>query len=460
VSEDAIAVGFVHNGKEVAYSWHRSFVELLGYDMTHGGHIIRGGWHAQRHGHDITQSRNKAIAGWLDSKDHQHCDWFFWIDTDMGFAPDTVERLLAIADPETRPIIGGLCFSNSEADEDGMGGHYCEPRPTLFKWVPNMGTVLVADYMVNALVPVAATGSACILIHRSVFEKIRSEYGDVWYDQIPNPYVGGFHSEDISFCLRAAALGMNTNVHTGVRTTHLKHHWVSERDYWESRIAPPAEERCAVIVPVMKRPQNAQPFMTSLRASTGLATVYAVVDPDDSETYTAWLEAGAEVILAERDKSSFPQKANLGCSKTSEPWLLFVGDDVTFHPGWLDHAEWAGNLHNKDVVATNDLSNPRVLNGSHATHPLIRRSYIDEQGASWDGPGTVCHEGYRHNFCDDEWTYVARSRSAFAAALGSVVEHLHPLFGKTEDDVVYRKGKAHFDQDRRLFERRLRDNTK
>ncbi len=34
MSDDAVTIGFVHNGRDVAYSWHRGFVEMLGYDMT------------------------------------------------------------------------------------------------------------------------------------------------------------------------------------------------------------------------------------------------------------------------------------------------------------------------------------------------------------------------------------------------------------------------------------------
>ena len=53
------------------------------------------------------------------------------------------------------------------------------------------------------------------------------------------------------------------------------------------------------------------------------------------------------------------------------------------------------------------MSNPRVISGEHGTHLLIRRSYIDEVGASWgtDGkgtPGEVCHDGYTHMYVDDE----------------------------------------------------------
>ena len=42
-ADDSVTLGFIHNGHDVAYSWHRGFVELLGYDMTHGGQVIRGG---------------------------------------------------------------------------------------------------------------------------------------------------------------------------------------------------------------------------------------------------------------------------------------------------------------------------------------------------------------------------------------------------------------------------------
>jgi hypothetical protein len=458
MSDDAVTIGFIHNGKDVAYSWHRGFVELLGYDMTHGGNVIRGGWAACNFRHNIVDARNKAIADWLDDPTRSHIDWWFWLDTDMGYNPDTVERLLAVADPKKRPIVGGLCFSLSEEADDGMGGKRVEPRPTLFKWVPELGCIGVADYPINTVMPVAATGAACVLIHRSVLEAIRDEHGDTWYDRIPNPYVGGLHSEDISFCLRAGALGFPTLVHTGVRTTHLKHFWVGETEYWNYRPAPPATQPTAVIVPAMERPQNAEPFMTSLRASTGLATCYAICDPGDDETIKAWDTAGATVVLSERG-STFPIKANTGYDNSTEEWMLFVGDDVRFHPGWLDHAQHVGNLQGKDVVATNDLGNTRVALGEHATHPLIRRSYVDEKGASWDGPGVVCHEGYRHWFVDNEWTEVAKQRGVFAAALGSVVEHLHPIWNKGETDAVYVLGQSHARDDERLFKGRLKAYT-
>lgn len=454
---DAVTVAYVHPN-EITTSWHQSLLNLIGHDLGSQCRVARGGWLAIRcYGADgIPAARNKAVSQFLEEKD---ADWLFWIDTDMGFAPDTVDRLIEVADPETRPIVAGLCFAQKQTIPDGMGGWRTALAPTIYDWTTvestgETGFLSRREYPVNTLLQCAGTGSACILIHRSVFEKIAAESGSgSWYDRIPNPTANGrLLGEDLSFCLRAGALDIPLHVHTGVRTTHFKPAWLGEEDYWRQVVPAPATEATAVIVPVLRRPQNAAPFMASLRASTGLAAVYAVANSDDHETAKAWEEAGATVLYA--DGISFAAKVNEGYRSTSEPWMLVVGDDVRFHPGWLDHAQATADERHH-VIGTNDLGNPRVVRGEHATHILIRRGYVDEIGASWDGPGSVCHEGYRHWYVDDEIVTAARQRGAFAFAPGSIVEHLHPAWGKGKQDEVYELGQAAQGDDRALFEKRL-----
>jgi hypothetical protein len=453
---DAVTIAYVHPN-EVAHSWHLSLMDLVGYDLSHHRRVIDGGWMGMRCGTDgLPAARNQAVAKFLAEKD---AAWLFWIDTDMGFNPDTVDRLLEVADPVERPIVGALCFAQRERELDGMGGFRCMPAPTIYDWVAledKAGFMGRAHYPINQVTRCAGTGSAAILIHRSVFERIQDANGPVWYERVFNKGMNQLVSEDLSFCMRAAALDIPVHVHTGVRTTHLKQFWLAEQDFWRAKMMPPAIEQTAVIVPVMKRPQNAAPFMASLRASTGLATVYAVADVGDEETAEAWRMAGATVKYAEIGRpGTFAEKVNAAYGmQTDEPWLFLTGDDVRFHAGWLDHAQAvAGDqLH---VIGTNDLSNPRVTSGEHATHLLIRRSYVDEQGASWDGPKVVCHEGYRHWYVDNEMVTAAKLRNVWGMALGSVVEHLHPLFGTAENDDVYELGQSHQKQDYALWRQRL-----
>lgn len=463
---DRVAIAWVHGDAGRVSSFEDSRDALRDWDNDNNRYIKR--FFKVRSGAMGLELARNNIAAQLIASD---CDWVLMIDTDMGFHANALDMLMAVADPQTRPIVGGLCFAPRIYATDGMNGFWSRPSPTLFGWHPidddrEAGFVLEPMYPVNGIVQVSATGTAFLLIHRSVFERIAElEYegrdgsiqkmGPTWFDRTPDPN-GQLAGEDVSFCIRANLAGIPIFVHCGVKTSHYKSYWLQEKDHWRAYNPPPATDETAVIVPIMKRPQNAAPFMASLRASTGLAKVYAVADHDDTATIQAWAEAGAEVIVG--DVVTFARKVNLGYSKTSEPWLFVTGDDVRFHPGWLDHAQHVASVFDAGVVGTNDLGNARVMNGEHSGHLLVRRSYVDEVGSSWDGPGVVCHEGYGHNFVDDEIVLAAKRRGLWQMALGSVVEHMHPLFGKSDGDETYERGQSTYEEDGQLYAERAEAN--
>jgi glycosyltransferase involved in cell wall biosynthesis len=243
-------------------------------------------------------------------------------------------------------------------------------------------------------------------------------------------------------------------VHTGVRTTHHKEVWLSESDYLAWFQPPPATEPVTVIVPVLNRPDNVRPLVESLQASTGLAEILFVVEEDDKAELDAIREVGASYHVTKRH--TFAEKVNDAWPHTGTPWIMLAGDDVRFRPGWLNHAAHVARVSGADVVGTNDLGNPWVTTGHHATHMLIRSEYVREVGASWDGPGIVCHEGYRHNFVDNEIVMAAKQRGTWAPSLGAIVEHLHPAWKKNTSDDVYALGNESYDKDQKLFESRLK----
>lgn len=240
----AVAVAWVASN-EVHYNFFHSMLEMLGHDVANHGRIWQGGYVGIRCGTgNLVESRNKAVATFLAEK---RADWLFWLDTDMGFAPDTLDRLYDVADPAERPIVGALCFSNREEQSDGMGGWRTLATPTVMDWghvktgdEEQMGFSVRWDYPANTVARVAGTGSACILIHRTVFEQLRDQLGPVWYNRVPNTSTGQLTSEDLSFCLRAGAAGIPVHVHTGVRTTHQKTIWLGEEVYWQQRAVNPA----------------------------------------------------------------------------------------------------------------------------------------------------------------------------------------------------------------------------
>lgn len=229
---DSITVAYVHS-TDVSHSWAKSMLRLTEHSIQHGWH---GGRIASRYGSGgIVQARNGAVDGFLVGD----TDWLFWIDTDMGFAPDTVTRLAEHATLD-RPVVGGLCFMNHETGDDGMAGYQTVPVPSVYRWVRQpdgrTGFTPDLDYPRDSLYQCEGTGSACILIHRSVFETI----GDRWYTPLVNPNTGEPFGEDLSFCLRLAEHDIPLHVHTGVKTTHHKPVWLGEAHFDEWRRADKA----------------------------------------------------------------------------------------------------------------------------------------------------------------------------------------------------------------------------
>lgn len=243
---DAAVLAYVC-GNEVSYSWHNSMVQLIGFDAQLHRRLGdgRGGYHGMRYGTGgLIEARNQAVYDFLN--DFRDADWLFWLDTDMGFPPETLELLIAAADPADRPIVGALCFSMQEIESDGMGGRRTQPTPVIYDWITvdeQSGYAVRWDYPRDTVTQVHATGSACIVIHRSVLERIQEKFGPTWYNRLPNPSTGQLFSEDLSFCVRAGALDIPVFVDTRVKTTHLKNVWVSEDQYTRERVALALLER-------------------------------------------------------------------------------------------------------------------------------------------------------------------------------------------------------------------------
>lgn len=216
-----------------------------------------------------------------------------------------------------------------------------------------------------------------------------------------------------------------------------------------------------VLAPVLGRPHRASPLATSLRATTDVPLVF-LCSPGDA----AQIVACKRVAKAERDvivevvewqaaAGDFARKTNHGYRITDSDWIFCGADDLVFHDDWLESAIRVGERQDVGVVGTQDLGNPQVKKGMHATHPLVRRSYIETFGGTFDGSGEIYSEVYDHQFVDTELVELAKERGQWGFAKTSVVQHMHPHWGLAEEDATYAKAVRATSDDRMLFQRRM-----
>lgn len=209
----------------------------------------------------------------------------------------------------------------------------------------------------------------------------------------------------------------------------------------------------AILVPMLHRAHRVAPLLESIGATAPGARVVFVCSPGDDVVLAAVADH-EHVIVDGPFPGDYARKINAGYRHTTEPLLLTAADDLLFHQGWLEAAE-AQLVDGVGVVGTNDMGHKRVMRGEHSTHSVVTRDYVDRFGTI-DERGVVLHEGYPHEFVDDEFVQTAMARNAWAFAADSRVEHLHPSWGKAPTDELYDQQAARMRQGRKVFERRRR----
>lgn len=218
--------------------YHESLMDLLLYDMAGAMRVVSGGGrlHIQA-GANLAGPRNSLVRKFLN---YGQADWMWMVDSDMTFERDTLERLLEHADPERAPIVGGLCFGFDDA---------ANVQPTLFGLVEEDGkatpsVIRYHEWPPDSMFQVAGTGTACLLIHKTVFERMRDvqvpgrdrrgfNTAFPWFQETEHD--GGPVGEDLTFCFRAAQLGIPVFVNTGVQLGHIKERELTMDAYFAQR---------------------------------------------------------------------------------------------------------------------------------------------------------------------------------------------------------------------------------
>lgn len=201
-----------------------------------------------------------------------------------------------------------------------------------------------------------------------------------------------------------------------------------------------SDKPIAIVIPTMGRAELLFPLAWNIARTTptGVFQIYFVANVEDNLTQEAILKIEGPVQMVMAHKRGYPCAVNAGVREVKERWVAIVNDDVRFHDGWLKGL-FDVMTPTTSVIATNDLS-PHTANGDACTQPVVERRYIETYGGAWDEPGVTMHEGYWHNFSETELYDVARSRGVATYAPGSIIEHLHPDWGKAEIDDTYLAG--------------------
>lgn len=163
----------------------------------------------------VYDSRNKLAQYAVEME----ADYILWLDSDMVFRPDTLERMMKVLDEhEEIDILSGLYFKRGQPF-----------TPVLFSKLEVVDGVLkFEDYLdlPDELFEVAGCGFGCVLMRTECLLDIAAqEQGGVWFTPKQNA------GEDCSFCLRATENGYRIFCDPDIHLGHMAYTPVTKSFY-------------------------------------------------------------------------------------------------------------------------------------------------------------------------------------------------------------------------------------
>ena len=144
-------------------------------------------------------------------------DYVLWLDSDMVFGPDLLERMIATLEAGKYDILSGVyyrrvapytpvLFETLEIKENG------EAKFTEYKEIP------------EGIFEAAACGFGCVLMRADVFLDIQYRFGHMF-----TPI--GKNGEDVSFCWRARQCGFKIYCDPSIKLGHVSYQMITADMY-------------------------------------------------------------------------------------------------------------------------------------------------------------------------------------------------------------------------------------
>ena len=140
------------------------------------------------------------------------CEYIFFVDSDMTFRGDVLQKLLTDAEENNIDVVTGLCFTRKQPIRTAIFKKCEYSQDKDGQLFPD--AVNYMDYPKDELFPVAACGMACCLIRMSCVDNVLANFG------LPFSPAQGW-GEDLSFCIRARELGHKIYCDSRVKVGHI-----------------------------------------------------------------------------------------------------------------------------------------------------------------------------------------------------------------------------------------------
>lgn len=216
------------------------------------------------------------------------------------------------------------------------------------------------------------------------------------------------------------------------------------------------QNKIAIVLPVRnfgtKRYQRLPRCLDSyLEMTEGLSDVYVLHDDDECEIYDPILANYPSINnLCIKSGITLMEKINVHALDIANnyKYVGFIGDDIVFRTKWENEfVSWL-STEKYALAYANDLIH---TNGGLATHPFITSNLIKAVG--FYGCPAV-----GHHYFDNYWMQVVGRVGTLKFFPETIMEHIHPIAGKAEADILFHTIESKLRENRSNFLQYMQNN--
>ena len=181
--------------------------------------------HIESKGLFIDHNRNRAVNWALE---YSGWDYLLFVDPDMTFPPDLMERIGQYTDP----VVGGLYWRHTLPEP--IAGMFVSADPLYDPLLPGQLLPMMEN---PGLYPVDCLGAGCLAIRRDVLENWSSECRPI-FQTLSTPDGSTLVGEDVCFCWRLKQQNIPVLLDTSVCCGHLSSHVTDKNTYLAAHKRP------------------------------------------------------------------------------------------------------------------------------------------------------------------------------------------------------------------------------
>ncbi|MEN8252784.1 MAG: hypothetical protein ABFQ62_00185 [Patescibacteria group bacterium] len=360
-------------------------------------------------------NRNNILKKALDAG---NVDYILWLDTDMIYPVDIIEKYLEIPNlGGNLDIIGCLYFKRSKPY---LPAAYEERNDTDTTFT----TIHPPLIKSNHIYEVAAVGYGGMMVSMNTYKKLGDEkwtaYGSNFHIPIKN--ISDKESHDLKFCLEAKKIGLSIKLHGSVRAKHFTKKLITQEDWLAEqrkifRIENVSIPQVHVLMPATDESQAAQAAKTMV-ARAGISCQIKIIMDDKKEGFIK--------IINDYVKANKPEL------------IVYTAQDALVGQGWLKNALTEMLLIGAGLVGFND----GKWSGRLASFGLVQRGWYKQLYG-----GNLFHPGYGSHYADTELTQIAKEQRAYVYAENAIMMEV-------DHKKAVGKGKGVEKKDKKLYRKR------